>query len=105
MKFSDVPNYFRVKTSNFCLICELSPIVDEKKGKRETNDCWSITEDCLNPKNFLVQYADFDVEVKYMAISLNYREGITWKAANETLQKVKKENKVAFVEWMPTVCI
>merc|ERR1711983_287888 len=39
---------------------------------------------------------------KYMAISMGYRGTIKSKAANETVQKVKKANKVSFVEWMPT---
>merc|ERR1712241_584896 len=53
--------------------------------------------------NFLVRYTDFDpIEDKYMAISLNYRGTIRSKAANETVQKIKKANKVSFVEWMPT---
>jgi len=81
----------------------LAPVLNPKKKDRETNDCWSITESCLASKNFLVRYTDFDpVEDKYMAISLNYRGTIKSKAANETVQKVKKANKVSFVEWMPT---
>merc|ERR1712165_508564 len=81
----------------------LAPVLNPKKKERETNDCWSITESCLASKNFLVRYTDFDpVEDKYMAISLNYRGTIKSKAANETVQKVKKANKVSFVEWMPT---
>merc|ERR1712176_1355687 len=81
----------------------LAPVLNPKKKERETNDCWSITESCLASKNFLVRYTDFDpVEDKYMAISLNYRGSIKSKAANETVQKIKKANKVSFVEWMPT---
>merc|ERR1712138_87262 len=46
---------------------------------------------------------DFDViEDKYMAISLAYRGNIKSKVANETVQWVKTEQKVSFVEWMPT---
>jgi len=81
----------------------LAPVLSEKKKERETNDCWTITEQCLDAKNFLVRYTDFDpIEDKYMAISLNYRGTIRSKAANETVQKIKKANKVSFVEWMPT---
>merc|ERR1712177_85657 len=85
------------------MITSLAPVLNPKKKERETNDCWSITESCLASKNFLVRYTDFDpVEDKYMAISLNYRGSVKAKAANETVQKVKKANKVSFVEWMPT---
>merc|ERR1712111_113682 len=48
-------------------------------------------------------YADFDpVEDKYMAISLNYRGEIKSKEANATVQWLKQNNKIAFVEWCPT---
>merc|ERR1712156_1104311 len=41
-------------------------------------------------------------EEKNMAISLNFRGAVKSKGVNETIQKVKKQNKVSFVEWMPT---
>merc|ERR1711994_163452 len=51
----------------------------------------------------LVKYPDFDVvEDKYMAISLNYRGEIKSKVANATVQWVKTQGKVSFVEWCPT---
>merc|ERR1712079_524081 len=62
-----------------------------------------ITDDCLQPNSFLVKYSDFDVvEDKYMAISLNYRGNIKSQEANSTVQWVKQNNKVSFVEWCPT---
>merc|ERR1712043_93309 len=61
------------------------------------------TDDCLQPTSFLVKYSDFDVvEDKYMAISLNYRGAIKSKVANATVQWVKTQGKVSFVEWCPT---
>merc|ERR1712241_1520846 len=81
----------------------LAPVLSEKKKERETNDCWTITEQCLDAKNFLVKYSDFDVvEDKYMAVSLNYRGEIKSKVANATVQWVKTQGKVSFVEWCPT---
>merc|ERR1712083_1192930 len=57
----------------------------------------------MGPQNMLVKYADFDpVEDKYMAISLNYRGEIKSKEANSTVQWLKQNNKVSFVEWCPT---
>merc|ERR1719319_2032784 len=51
----------------------------------------------------LVKYADFDpVEDKYMAISVNYRGEIKSKEANATVQWLKQNNKISFVEWCPT---
>merc|ERR1712083_536140 len=48
-------------------------------------------------------HSDFDVvEDKYMAISLNYRGAIKSKVANATVQWVKTQGKVSFVEWCPT---
>merc|ERR1712026_175847 len=62
-----------------------------------------ITDHVFQPQNMLVKYADFDpVEDKYMAISLNYRGEIKSKEANTTVQWLKQNNKVSFVEWCPT---
>merc|ERR1712223_1095273 len=81
----------------------LAPIVSNKKAETATQTCRSITDVCLQPKNFLVKYPDFDVlEDKYMAISLNYRGEITSKEANSTVVWLKKEGKASFVEWCPT---
>jgi len=81
----------------------LAPIVSNKKAETANNNCRSITDVCLQSKNFLVKYPDFDVlEDKYMAISLNYRGEITSKEANSTVVWLKKEGKASFVEWCPT---
>merc|ERR1711973_541883 len=62
-----------------------------------------ITDHVFQPANMLVKYADFDpVEDKYMAISINYRGEIKSKEANSTVQWLKQNNKVSFVEWCPT---
>merc|ERR1719219_2900895 len=37
-----------------------------------------------------------------MAISMNFRGSVSSKDANTNTQKLKKMNKVHFVEWMPT---
>merc|ERR1712223_1988112 len=67
------------------------------------HDVRRITDDCLQAKNFLVKYPDFDVvEDKYMAISLNYRGNIMSQEANGTDQWIKTQGKVSFVEWCPT---
>jgi len=80
-----------------------APLATEEAAGKLTNDAWELSEAILDPNNFLVRYDQFDtVEDKYMAISLNYRGQITSKQANECVQKIKKKNKVAFVEWMPT---
>eukprot|EP00493_Phyllostaurus_siculus_P020509 UN20834 len=81
----------------------MAPLVTLADKERQGNTAWDITEMVLNPKSFLVAYTDFDsVEDKYMAISINYRGKVKSKEANETVQKIKKQNKVSFVEWMPT---
>jgi len=81
----------------------LAPVVSNAKADREAHDVRRITDDCLQPQNFLVKYADFDVvEDKYMAISLNYRGSVMSQAANGTVQWVKQQGKVSFVEWCPT---
>merc|ERR1712241_1370091 len=81
----------------------LAPVTSAAKSDNEAHDCRRITDDCLQAKNFLVKYADFDVvEDKYMAISLNYRGSVKSQEANGTVQWVKGQGKVSFVEWCPT---
>merc|ERR1712156_765840 len=81
----------------------LAPVISKAKGDHEAHDCRRITDDCLQPSSFLVKYSDFDVvEDKYMAISLNYRGSVKSKVANATVQWVKTQGKVSFVEWCPT---
>jgi len=81
----------------------LAPVISKAKGDHEAHDCRRITDDCLQSNSFLVKYSDFDVvEDKYMAISLNYRGAVMSKDANQTVQWIKKNQKVSFVEWCPT---
>jgi len=81
----------------------MAPVISKKKAGHEAQTVREITDHVFQPKNMLVKYADFDpVEDKYMAISLNYRGEIKSKEANSTVQWVKQNNKVSFVEWCPT---
>merc|ERR1712026_56561 len=81
----------------------LAPVISKAKNDREAHDCRRITDDCLQAQNFLVKYPDFDVvEDKYMAISLNYRGSVMSQESNGTVQWVKQQGKVSFVEWCPT---
>merc|ERR1712241_362782 len=81
----------------------LAPVISKNKADHEAHDCRRITDDCLQASSFLVKYTDFDmVEDKYMAISLNYRGEVKSKEANATVQWLKSQGKVSFVEWCPT---
>merc|ERR1711970_275078 len=81
----------------------LAPVISKKKASHEAQTAREITDTCFQPVNMLVKYADFDpVEDKYMAISINYRGDIMSKEANSTVQWLKQNNKVSFVEWCPT---
>merc|ERR1712156_1158172 len=81
----------------------LAPVISAAKAGAEAQNCQRITDECLQAKSFLVKYSDFDVvEDKYMAISINYRGDIKSKVANATIQWVKQQGKVSFVEWCPT---
>merc|ERR1719497_211767 len=81
----------------------LAPVISKKKSGHEAQTVREITDHVFQPKNMLVKYADFDpVEDKYMAISINYRGEIKSKEANSTVQWLKQNNKVTFVEWCPT---
>merc|ERR1712217_404193 len=81
----------------------LAPVISKKKAAHEAQTVREITDHSFQPQNMLVKYAEFDpVEDKYMAISLNYRGEIKSKVANATVQWVKTQGKVSFVEWCPT---
>jgi len=81
----------------------LAPVISAAKAGAEAQNCQRITDQCLQANSFLVKYADFDVvEDKYMAVSINYRGDIKSKVANATIQWVKQQGKVSFVEWCPT---
>merc|ERR1712168_113969 len=81
----------------------LAPVISAEKSNHEAQTVREITDHVFQPANMLVKYADFDpVEDKYMAISLNYRGEIKSKEANSTVQWLKQNNKVSFVEWCPT---
>merc|ERR1711973_146013 len=81
----------------------LAPVVSKEKKGHEAGTVREITDHVFQPANMLVKYADFDpVEDKYMAISINYRGEIKSKEANSTVQWLKQNNKVSFVEWCPT---
>jgi len=81
----------------------LAPVVSKDKKDHEAGTVREITDHVFQPQNMLVKYADFDpVEDKYMAISINYRGSIKSKEANATVQWLKQNNKISFVEWCPT---
>merc|ERR1711997_707443 len=81
----------------------LAPVIAKTKKSHEAQSVREITDHVFQPVNMLVKYEDFDpVEDKYMAISLNYRGSIKSKEANSTVQWIKQNNKVSFVEWCPT---
>merc|ERR1711902_62763 len=81
----------------------LAPVVSKKKSSHEAQTIREITDHVFQPQNMLVKYVDFDpVEDKYMAISVNYRGEIKSKEANATVQWLKQNNKISFVEWCPT---
>merc|ERR1712092_56413 len=81
----------------------LAPVINAKKVSHEAQTIREIADHVFQPQNMLVKYADFDpVEDKYMAISVNYRGSIKSKEANATVQWLKQNNKISFVEWCPT---
>jgi len=79
-----------------------APLTEVKKDDANKS-VWELLQQAFNPKFFNVMYGDFDsTEDKYMAISVNFRGKVNSKDANTNIQKLKKMNKVHFVEWMPT---
>jgi len=85
------------------MLTAMAPITTEKKKATTNNEIRPITELCFSPNNFFAKIADFDAEEdKYMAISVNYRGQVKAKEANATVQWLKTNKKVTFVEWVPT---
>jgi tubulin alpha len=85
------------------MITSMAPVFTPKKISHERNDVQSISESCFAPSNFFTKIADFDVEEdKYMAISVSYRGDVNSKQATQTIQWLKTNKKVTFVEWVPT---
>merc|ERR1712036_83973 len=85
------------------MTASLAPVISLTKASHEAQTIREITDHVFQPQNMLVKYADFDLlEDKYMAISVNYRGEIKSKEANATVQWLKQNNKISFVEWCPT---
>merc|ERR1711894_707354 len=85
------------------MITSMAPVTTEKKKETARNDIQGITETCFAAQSFFAKIADFDAEEdKYMAISVNYRGNVKAKKANATVQWLKTNKKVCFVEWVPT---
>jgi tubulin alpha len=81
----------------------LAPVIAKDKAGNESFSVQDVTDQSVNPTYFLVKYPDFDTaEDKYMAVTLLYRGNIKSKDANTTIQWLKDNNKLTFVEWCPT---
>merc|ERR1719347_2323870 len=85
------------------MITAMAPITTQDKKETTNNEIRPITELCFSAQNFFAKIADFDAEEdKYMAVSVNYRGQVKAKEANATVQWLKTNKKVTFVEWVPT---
>jgi len=85
------------------MITSMAPVHTVKKSDTANENIQAITETCFSAQNFFTKIADFDAEEdKYMAISVNYRGDVKAKKANATVQWLKTNKKVTFVEWCPT---
>ena len=85
------------------LITAMAPITTQDKKETTNNGIRPIAELCFSAQNFFAKIADFDAEEdKNMAVSVNYRGQVKAKEANATVQWMKTNKKVTFVEWVPT---
>jgi len=85
------------------MISSMAPILTPKKLETSSKDIQALTESCFSAQNFFAKIADFDVsEDKYMAISVNYRGSVKAKSVSRSIQWLKANKKVTFVEWVPT---
>jgi len=85
------------------MMTAMAPITTQTKKATTNDDSRALVDTCFAPQNFFLKMADFDVkEDKYMAVSLNYRGDVKAKHASATVQWLKTNKKVTFVEWVPT---
>jgi len=81
----------------------LAPVIAKAKAGNESFSVQDVTDQAVTPDYFLVKYPDFDAaEDKYMAVTLLFRGNIKSKDANTTVQWLKDNNKLTFVDWCPT---
>ena len=101
------PNKFQTNLEPFprlhFRITAMAPITTQDKQEMAEIEIRPITELCFSAQNFFAKIADFDAEEdKYMAVSVNYRRQFKAKEANATVQWLKTNKKVTFVEWVLT---
>merc|ERR1712087_939841 len=85
------------------MITSMSPLTTKKKKETTNNDMRAITEECFAAKNFFTKIEYFDAEEdKYMACSVNYSGHVKCQRAISTLQWIKNNKKVCFLEWIST---
>ncbi|ETO29488.1 tubulin alpha-1 chain [Reticulomyxa filosa] len=66
------------------------------------NDVLQITEECINPRQWFVEYKQFDpIKDIYMSIYLNYRGEVKSKEANSAIMSIKEHKKATLVGWSP----
>jgi len=81
----------------------LAPVMAKAKASNETFSVQDVTDQAVNPAYFLVKYPDFDgAEDKYMSVTVLFRGNIKSKDSNKTIQWLKDNNKLTFVDWCPT---
>jgi tubulin alpha len=81
----------------------LAPVIAKAKASNETFSVQDVTDQAVNPAYFLVKYPDFDgAEDKYMSVTVLFRGNIKSKDSNKTIQWLKDNNKLTFVDWCPT---
>merc|ERR1712025_66722 len=81
------------------MITSMAPILTPKKLETSNKDIQALTESCFSAQNFFAKIADFDVcEDKYMAISVNYRGNIRAQSVSSSIQWLKTNKKVTFVD-------
>jgi tubulin alpha len=85
------------------LTSSIAPCVAAAKKGHENFDTNTITDLAVDPKNFLIEYPDYDAaEDRYMSITFNYRGNIRYGDANTAAEFVRTKGKISMIDWMPT---
>lgn len=85
------------------MTCSYAPMVSPTLASTHPMLTEDITPQAVDPQYFFTKFYDFDeLEDKYMAISLNYRGDVKYTDTLAAVRRLRVENKVVLVDWVPT---
>jgi len=83
----------------------LAGLQNPKKSDRDPSTVRELSDKAFQTENMFVHYPEFNpVDDKYLGIIMSYRGGMakSTRELNKSVQWLKQNNKLEFVEWCPT---